>query len=69
MSSCRRYAVLLAALVALPAGAHATQPKIDADTCTQLRLEETKFRQSGILNDMSKGPEWAKANLSPDTAA
>lgn len=65
MSSCRRYAVLLAALVALPAGAHATPPKIDADTCTQLRLEEAKFRQSGIVNDMSKGPEWAKANLSP----
>jgi len=66
MSSCRRYAIVLAALVALPASAHATQPKIDADTCTQLRLEQAKFRQSGILNDMSKGPEWAKANLSPD---
>lgn len=66
MSSCRRYAIVLAALVALPAGAHATQPKIDDGTCTQLRLEQAKFRQSGILNDMSKGPEWAKANLSAD---
>ena len=43
---------------------HATKPKLDSDTCVQLRAEEKKFRQSGILNDMSKGPEWAKANLS-----
>lgn len=46
--------------------ASATQPKVDADTCSALRLEQIKFRSSGILDDMSKGPEWAKANLPAD---
>jgi hypothetical protein len=61
----QRYAVLLAGLL-MPAAANATAPKLGADTCTQLRLEETKFRQSGLLDDMSKGAEWAKTNLSQD---
>jgi hypothetical protein len=59
-------AIALAASLVSATTAFATQPKIDAETCAQLRLEETKFRQSGILNDMSKGPEWAKANLTPE---
>ena len=59
--------VIALAACAIPAAtALATQPKIDADTCTQLRLEQIKFRQSGIVDDMAKGPEWAKANLPPD---
>ena len=59
-------AIALAVSLVSATTAFATQPKIDAETCAQLRLEETKFRQSGILNDMSKGPEWAKANLTPE---
>ena len=51
----------------LSAGAgFATAPKLDDDTCTQLRAEQTKFQQSGLLDDLAKGAEWAKANLSPD---
>jgi hypothetical protein len=67
MLSARSYGwlLLLGALLA-PAVAHATKPKLDRDTCSQLRAEEKKFRQSGILNDMSKGPQWAKANLSAE---
>jgi hypothetical protein len=61
-----RHAATIAAICFAPLAALATQAKIDADTCTSLRLEQIKFRQSGILDDMSKGPEWAKANLSAD---
>ncbi len=61
-----RRATIIAAICFAPFTAEATQPKIDSDTCTTLRLEQIKFRQSGILDDMSKGAEWAKANLSAD---
>lgn len=61
-----RRTIVLAALFAVPLHAHATQAKIDADTCSSLRLEQIKFRQSGILDDLSKGADWAKANLSAD---
>ena len=68
MLTVERYivAVALGASAVLATSARATDPKIDADTCTQLRLEQIKFRQSGIVDDMQKGPEWAKANLTPD---
>ncbi len=59
-----RFCWMVFAAVLVPVSAHATKAKLDSDTCVQLRAEEKKFRQSGILNDMSKGPEWAKANLS-----
>lgn len=63
-------ALALAPLFCAPIGtsynAWATQPKVDPETCTALRLEQIKFRASGILDDMSKGPQWAKANLPAD---
>lgn len=65
MPSIRFTAVLFIAWL-LPVAAHATKPKLDKDTCTQLRLEQTKSLKSGIVNDISKGPEWAKTNLSAD---
>jgi hypothetical protein len=65
MRSLRRY-ILFAAICLAPPAAWATKPKLDPDTCTSLRLEQIKFRQSGILDDMSKGAAWAKANLSAD---
>lgn len=65
MPSARFYVLAFGAFL-VPAAAHATKPKLDSDTCAQLRVEDTKFRQAGILNDMSKGPAWAKANLSAD---
>jgi hypothetical protein len=66
MRNIHRCALALAASAIWATAALATQPKIDAETCAQLRLEQNKFRQSGILNDMRKGPEWAKANLTPE---
>jgi hypothetical protein len=59
----RFLAVTLSACL-MPAVAHATKPKLETGVCTQLRMEATKARQSGVLADMSKGPAWAKANLS-----
>jgi hypothetical protein len=59
-------APLFCALFAVSFSAWATQPKVDPDTCSALRLEQIKFRASGILDDMSKGPQWAKANLPAD---
>jgi len=61
-----RFHWLVFAVALVPVAAHATKPKLDSSTCAQLRTEEKKFRQSGILNDVSKGPEWAKANLSAE---
>ena len=66
MRNIHRSALALAASIVWASAALATQPKLDAETCAQLRLEQIKFRQSGILNDMRKGPEWAKANLTPE---
>ena len=57
-------ALLLCAALSRPV--HATAARIDAETCTQLRLEQIKFKQSGVLDDMKNGPEWAKSNLSPE---
>ena len=65
MPSARFYVLAFGAFL-VPAAAQATKPKLDTDACAQLRVEETKFRQTGILSDMSKGPAWAKANLSAD---
>jgi hypothetical protein len=61
-----RRAALFAAICLVPGHAWATKPKLDPDTCTSLRLEQIKFRQSGILDDINKGATWAKANLSAD---
>lgn len=65
MRSRSRY-ILFAAISLAPVNAWATNPKLDPDTCTSLRLEQIKFRQSGILEDINKGAAWAKANLSAD---
>lgn len=53
----------IGAIFCAPVPAWATQPKVDPETCTSLRLEQIRFRASGVLDDMSKGPQWAKANL------
>ena len=56
-------AVCLFALAALGQSASAGTPKLDKDTCTQLRGEQANFVQTGILADLQRGPEWAKTNL------
>lgn len=62
-----RRTIFVAAICLVPGAAGAaTKPKLDPDTCNSLRLEQIKFRQSGIVDDMSKGAAWGKANLSAD---
>ncbi|HET6387870.1 hypothetical protein [Hyphomicrobium sp.] len=56
----------IGAMICAPVSAWATQPKVDPETCSALRLEQIRFRASGVLDDMSKGAQWAKANLPPE---
>lgn len=53
-----------AVLCAIAAPAMAGQPKLDQETCKQLHAEQATFVQSGILEDLKRGAEWGKANLS-----
>ncbi len=50
-------------LVVLPVRA---APKLDKETCVQLKSEQTTFIQSGILADVQRGPAWAKSNLAAE---
>lgn len=62
-----RHVLLLLSALALPlAGARAAQPKIDKDSCDQLKTEQARFMESGIAADIQKGPEWGKANLTAE---
>jgi hypothetical protein len=56
--------IAIAVIVSSPA--HATEPKIDAETCNQLRLEHMKYVESGAAADVQRGAEWGKVNLSPE---
>lgn len=49
-----------------PAAAFATPARLDAETCNQLRLEQIKFKQLGVVSDIEKGGTWGKANLSAE---
>jgi hypothetical protein len=49
--------------VALPLRA---APKLDKETCAQLKSEQATFIQSGILADVQRGPGWAKSNLAAE---
>ncbi len=51
------------AVLSQPASA---APKLDKETCEQLRTDQAKFIQSGILADLQRGPEWAKTNLAAE---
>jgi hypothetical protein len=66
MSTCVRNKLVLLLVVWTLAPALATDAKLDADTCNQLRLEELAFKQSGVTGDFERGAEWAKANLAPE---
>lgn len=61
----RRLGAVAAAMFAVTSAAEAA-PRIDKDTCDQLKAEQTKFVETGILADIEKGAEWGKANLSTE---
>lgn len=58
--------LLPALTLSLSSGAWAAQPKIDKDSCDQLKAEQAHFMASGIAADIQKGPEWGKANLTAE---
>jgi len=49
------------ALIGAPTGALAN--KLDKKACKTLKSERAEFLNSGILADMSQGPEWVRDNL------
>ncbi|MBX9683421.1 MAG: hypothetical protein K2X41_06490 [Hyphomicrobium sp.] len=73
MDTSRVLAAACAALLSffsvdLPAvsAAGATPARLGSATCEGLRSERQRFTQTGIIAELQRGPEWAKANLSPD---
>ncbi len=53
-------ASLLSAASAVAGGG--TPPRYDDATCTNLRLEQMKYVQAGVVADFQRGAEWAKVN-------
>ena len=58
--------LFVAAVVALASPAFATEPKLDTETCNQMRLEHMKYVESGAAKAMDHGADWAKTNLGQD---
>jgi hypothetical protein len=59
-------------LIALAAGAALTQARaspLDADTCNKMMVEQGALETAGVEQDLAKGPEWAKTNLSAERIA
>lgn len=61
-----RIAAVAVALGGSVMAAIAGQPRLDAESCKQLHVEQSTFVQSGILADLQRGAAWGKANLSAD---
>lgn len=51
----------VAAWIALSVPADAA--RLAADACETLKAEQDQLAQSGVRDDMQRGPQWAKANL------
>ncbi len=66
MFAYRLLPVWTAGLLLAASPVFATEPKLDTETCNQLRLEHMKYVQTGVAADMERGAEWGKANLSAD---
>lgn len=62
-----RSAVVLALLAAGATVASAS--KLDKTACAELSTEFAGATAAGVKGDMERGPEWAKANLSPERLA
>ncbi len=67
MPATMRKALLgMTALLATSIASAEAAPKLDKETCEQLKSEQAKFMASGIVEDIQRGAEWGKGNLSPE---
>jgi hypothetical protein len=66
VTSSRPLLFLVAVLAALAALTQARAAPLDNETCTKLKLEQGDLENAGVEQSMAKGPEWAKANLTPE---
>jgi hypothetical protein len=58
--------LLLVALLATGAAlTQALAAPLDADTCHKMMVEQDALESAGVEQELAKGPEWAKLNLSP----
>lgn len=64
----RRSLGLSAIALLVQVGAAAAEP-LDKETCDKLQAEQTQLEGAGVRSNMANGPEWAKANLTPDKLA
>jgi hypothetical protein len=53
-------------VLALGAMAPAAAVPLEAPVCEQLQLQYDALRADGAADDMARGPEWARANLSDE---
>lgn len=61
------YALTCSALAL--SGTPAAAVGLSEEACKDLKTEQSKLVDAGARKDMEKGPEWAKANLSPERLA
>lgn len=64
MSHIAGIAALVAASFALAAGGALAEP-LPKEECDKLQAEQTSLSDSGVREQLERGAEWGKANLSP----
>lgn len=62
----RKAMLAVAGTLAISIASAQAAPKLDKETCEQLKGEQAKFLASGIAEDIQKGVDWGKANLTPE---
>jgi hypothetical protein len=66
VTSSQSLVLLVALLVGGAALSQARATPLDADACNKAMIEHGVLEEAGVEQNMAKGPEWAKANLSPE---
>lgn len=57
---------ILAVMASLAAGSAARADRVNITDCKGFEAEKVALDKTGIAEDVAKGPEWGKANLSPE---
>jgi hypothetical protein len=61
-----RFGLLLGVQALLMGAGAAAAASLDQDACARLKTELLQLELAGTRNNMGKGPDWAKGNLSAD---